>query len=83
MSCSCDDLDYWLLSVSAGRSRSQSSPDPIALQDEVLELKKEVNAVSRERDLERAQRRRLEVEVGKKDKHIEDLLSSGHITVRV
>ena len=41
-----------------------------------------MNAVSRERDLERAQRRRLEVEVGKKDKHIEDLLSSGHITVR-
>ena len=41
-----------------------------------------MNAVSRERDLERAQHRRLEVEVGKKDKHIEDLLSSGHITVR-
>jgi len=46
-------------------------------------LKKEANAVSHERDLERAQRRKLELELGKKVKQINELLSSGHITVRV
>ena len=46
-----------------------------------MQLKKEANAISRERDLERAQRRKLELEMGKKVKQIDDLLSSGHITV--
>ena len=67
--------------LAGGKPRSHPPPDPIELQDEIVQLKKEANAISRERDLERAQRRKLELEMGKKVKQIDDLLSSGHITV--
>ena len=55
--------------------------DAIALRDEVVELKKCLNSVTRERDLIQARYAKLEQALAKKDKEIEDLLASGHITV--
>ena len=55
--------------------------DAIALRDEVVELKKNLNSVTRERDLTQARYAKLEQALAKKDKEIEDLLVSGHITV--
>ena len=55
--------------------------DIVTLRDELLELKKSVNRVTRERDLFHAKCAKLEQVLGKKDKEIEDLLASGHITV--
>ena len=55
--------------------------DAIALRDEVVELKKSLNSVTRERDLTQARYAKLEQALAKKDKEIEDLLASGHITV--
>ena len=55
--------------------------DAIALRDEVVELKKSLNSVTRERDLTQARYAKLELALVKKDKEIEDLLASGHITV--
>ena len=55
--------------------------DAIALRDELVELKKTLNSVTRERDLTQARYAKLEQALVKKDKEIEDLLASGHITV--
>ena len=55
--------------------------DAIALRDEVVELKKSLNTVTREKDLIQARYAKLEQALAKKDKEIEDLLASGHITV--
>ena len=55
--------------------------DVIALRDELVELKKSLNSVTRERDLIQARYSKLEQTLGRKDKEIEDLLASGHITV--
>lgn len=57
--------------------------DVIALRDELVELKKSLNSVTRERDLIQARYSKLEQTLGRKDKEIEDLLASGHITVSV
>ena len=55
--------------------------DAIALRDELVDLKKALNLVTRERDLIKAQHTKLEQALTRKDKQIEDLLASGHITV--
>ena len=55
--------------------------DITALRDELVELKKSLNSVTRERDLLHTKCAKLEQVLGKKDKEIEDLLVSGHITV--
>jgi septal ring factor EnvC (AmiA/AmiB activator) len=55
--------------------------DAIALRDELVELKKSLNSVTRERDLTQARYAKLEQALAKKDREIEDLLASGHITV--
>ena len=55
--------------------------DAIALRDEVLRLKAALRECCEERELFRAQHRRLEHEADRKDRHITDLLAAGHITV--
>lgn len=75
---------------SAGmRKNACSSPavgvdgkDIASLRDGLVELKKSLNSVTRERDLLHTKCAKLEQALGKKDKEIEDLLASGHITVR-
>ena len=74
-------------SVGTRKSHAPSSTvggdgkDVIALRDELVELKKSLNSVTRERDLIQARYSKLEQTLGRKDKEIEDLLASGHITV--
>ena len=72
------------LSASNAKKSSKSvsgQMDAIALRDETVELKKALNVTLKERDLAKAQQVKLEKEVGRKDKQIEDLLASGHISV--
>ena len=93
-SITCNLISSLSLSLSpctcttAGRRKNATSPavgadgkDAIALRDELVELKKSLNSVTRERDLTQARYAKLEQELAKKDKEIEDLLASGHITV--
>ena len=65
----------------ASSSVGVDGKDAIALRDEVVELKKNLSTVTRERDLVQAKYAKLEQSLAKKDKEIEDLLASGHITV--
>ena len=55
--------------------------DAIALRDETVRLKQLLNSVMAERDLAKAQLGKVQAEVGRKDKQIEDLLAAGHVPV--
>ena len=55
--------------------------DAIALRDETVRLKQLINSVMAERDLAKAQLGKVQAEMGRKDKQIEDLLAAGHIPV--
>ena len=55
--------------------------DAISLRDELVEVKKSLNEVTREKELTQARYAKLEQALERKDKEIEDLLASGHITV--
>ena len=57
--------------------------DAIQLKDEMIGLQKMMNTLTQERDLARAKLRKLEGELSKKDKQIEDLLVAGHIPVGI
>ena len=57
--------------------------DAIALRDETVRLKQLLNAAMKERDLGKAQQVKLQQDVGRKDKQIQDLLAAGHITVSI
>lgn len=54
--------------------------DARELRDEVLHMKKEMNGMRKERDLAKAQQVRLSQDVRKKDKQIEDLMSTGLVS---
>lgn len=67
---------------SATGSALSSGQDAIALGEEIQELKKQGNALTRERDSARAKLRRAETELRRREKEIEDLLAAGHLPVR-
>ena len=62
-------------------SALSSGQDAIALGEEIQELKKQGNALTRERDSARAKLRRAETELRRREKEIEDLLAAGHLPV--
>ena len=60
---------------------SSGDLDIIALRDETVRLRQLINSVMKERDLAKAILSKTQALVAKKDKEIQDLLTTGHVPV--